>query len=256
MAEDTAYPFDLGGYTRAGASQNAAAQTWFDRGLNQCFAFNHEEALRCFDATLQHDADCVLAHWGIAYAVANNYNRGFADKAPSELIGAATRARDALAAAAALCSSTTVSPVERALVDAMTARWAPAIDATPFVDNAGVDAAALATSLDAAAPAYAEKMRLAFAAHADDADVVMLFVESVMNLNAWSMWCVKTGAATDGAETLETQQCLEAALEKFPLHPGLLHFHIHLMELSHTPERALSSANTLFKVAGVSVGAI
>jgi hypothetical protein len=40
--------FDLGPYHRPITSRSAEAQVWFDRGLNWCYAFHREEALRCF----------------------------------------------------------------------------------------------------------------------------------------------------------------------------------------------------------------
>ena len=40
--------FDLGHYSRRVVTKSVEAQTWFDRGLVWCYAFNHEEALRCF----------------------------------------------------------------------------------------------------------------------------------------------------------------------------------------------------------------
>ena len=40
------YPYDLGLYARPVTTASADAQIWFDRGLNWCFGFHHEEALR------------------------------------------------------------------------------------------------------------------------------------------------------------------------------------------------------------------
>ena len=46
------YPYDLGPYTRKITTASPAAQLWFDRGLNWCFGFHHEEAIHCFEAAL------------------------------------------------------------------------------------------------------------------------------------------------------------------------------------------------------------
>jgi hypothetical protein len=32
------------------------------------------EAVACFRKALEHDPDCAMAHWGIAYAAGPNYN--------------------------------------------------------------------------------------------------------------------------------------------------------------------------------------
>ena len=66
--------FNLGNYSRS-ASDVPIAQTWFDRGLVWLFAYNHEEAIACFEKTLEADPACALAHWGIAYAIGPNYNK-------------------------------------------------------------------------------------------------------------------------------------------------------------------------------------
>ena len=60
------YPYDLGSYTRNVTTASADAQRWFDRGLNWCFGYHHEEAVRCFEKALETDANCAMAHWGIA----------------------------------------------------------------------------------------------------------------------------------------------------------------------------------------------
>ncbi|WPZ35993.1 tetratricopeptide repeat protein [Thalassobaculum sp. OXR-137] len=65
---DPAYPFDLGTWTRPVATAPPDAQTWFDRGLNWLFAYNHEEAVACFHRALEADPGCAMAWWGIAYA--------------------------------------------------------------------------------------------------------------------------------------------------------------------------------------------
>ena len=67
--------YDLGAYTRKVTTTSSDAQCWFVRGLNWCYGFNHEEAIVCFEKALEHDPDCAMAHWGIAYAIGPNYNK-------------------------------------------------------------------------------------------------------------------------------------------------------------------------------------
>ena len=43
------YPYDVGPYSRTVTTASPEAQRWFDRGLNWCFGFHHEEAIRCFE---------------------------------------------------------------------------------------------------------------------------------------------------------------------------------------------------------------
>jgi hypothetical protein len=68
------YPYDLGPYSRTVTTSSADAQRWFDRGLNWCFGFHHEEAIACFEKALAADPNCAMAHLGIGYAAGPNYN--------------------------------------------------------------------------------------------------------------------------------------------------------------------------------------
>ena len=67
--------FNLGSYSRPVSTSSVEAQVWFDRGLNWCFGFHHEEAIACFRRALDHDPQLAMAHWGIAYASGPNYNK-------------------------------------------------------------------------------------------------------------------------------------------------------------------------------------
>jgi hypothetical protein len=62
------YPYDLGCYSRKVTTASAEAQRWFDRGLNWCFGYHHEEAAACFEKALAADPNCAMAHWGVGYA--------------------------------------------------------------------------------------------------------------------------------------------------------------------------------------------
>jgi hypothetical protein len=81
------YPYEVGLYSRKVATTSADAQRWFDRGLNWCFGYHHEEAVVCFEKALETDPNCAMAHWGIAYAAGPNYNF------PWELIGSRRQGR-------------------------------------------------------------------------------------------------------------------------------------------------------------------
>ncbi|PRC53407.1 hypothetical protein C6A85_53990, partial [Mycobacterium sp. ITM-2017-0098] len=59
--------YDLGSYSRPTDTPSDAEQIWFDRGMIWAYAFNHEEAIHCFDRALELDADFAFARWGIAY---------------------------------------------------------------------------------------------------------------------------------------------------------------------------------------------
>ncbi|MEC9182972.1 MAG: tetratricopeptide repeat protein, partial [Pseudomonadota bacterium] len=59
--------FPLGPYARSISTKTDEAQTWYNRGLNWCYAFHHKEAVRCFEKVVELDPDCPMGYWGIAY---------------------------------------------------------------------------------------------------------------------------------------------------------------------------------------------
>ena len=67
--------YDLGTYSRAITTTSPEAQLWFDRGLIWGFAYNHDESVACYKRALEHDPECAMAYWGIAYSSGCNYNK-------------------------------------------------------------------------------------------------------------------------------------------------------------------------------------
>jgi tetratricopeptide (TPR) repeat protein len=224
------YDFDLGTYTRGTSTASASAQTWFDRGLVWSYAFHHEEAIRCFERAVEHDAGFSLAHWGIAYAIGPNYNKQWEAFEPTELAASLDKACAEVAAARAHTDRAT--PVEQALVEALASRY-QATDPSADLEAWNAD--------------YAEAMRAVHRAHPDDLDVAALLADALMNLTPWELWDRGTGEPSEGAQTLEAKEVLERALD-LPggrTHPGLLHLYVHLMEMSPVPEQALPVADGL-----------
>jgi tetratricopeptide (TPR) repeat protein len=91
-------------------------------------------------------------------------------------------------------------------------------------------------------------MRLAHRAHPDDLDLRAIFVEAILNRTPWRMWDLRTGKPAPGAGTIEAREVLESAFRDLPgamNHPGLLHLHVHLMEMSPHPEAALPTGDRL-----------
>jgi tetratricopeptide (TPR) repeat protein len=222
--------FDLGIYRRSVTTKSAQAEEWFNRGLVWAYGFNHEESIRCFERAIESDPDCVLAYWGLAYAVGPNYNAAWDAFDRQALARAVARAHAALAEAAQRCDR--VQPAERALIRALSARFPAAV---PPEDCAPWSAA------------YAEAMREVYREHPGDLDVAALFADALMNLAPWALWDQRTGAPAAVSCTSEARTVLERALATEPgrEHPGLLHFYIHLMEMSPYPELALPAGELL-----------
>lgn len=225
------YPYDLGGYSRKVSTGSTEAQLWFDRGLNWCFGYHHEEAIGCFEKALAADPNCAMAHWGIAYAVGPNYN--FPWELQDEATKAASLARAYDASQAALGLVGGVTAPERSLIEALPARFpqrTPIEDQRPWND------------------AFADAMRRAYRKHLGDLDVRCVFVEAILNRTPWKMWDLRTGEPAEGAGTAEARSVLDGAFRDLPAamsHPGLLHLHVHLMEMSPHPEAALLTGDRL-----------
>lgn len=194
------------------------AQRFFDQGLAWCYGFHHDEAVRSFQEAARLDPGCAMAYWGMAYATGPHINN-------MEMTEEATRlAHDN--AQKALSLAATVTPLERALIEAVAKR---------YVWPAPQDR----KSLDLA---YAEAMRPVHEAYGTNPDVAALFAESLMDLRPWQLWG-KDGKPAP--ETPEIVRVLEAGLARHPKHPQLCHLYIHAVEASPHPEKALTAAETL-----------
>lgn len=222
--------YDLGSYHRPIETAAPQAQVWFNRGLVWAYAFNHEEAVHCFERALEHDPDLAVARWGIAYAVGPNYNKAWEAFDPVELADALARARTELAAAAGGRSSA----IERALIDALVVR---------FPTDDPLDTA----SLTQGHLAYAEAMSAVVRTYPDDVDVQALAADALLNVTAWALWDSATGEPAPGSRVLEAKVILDTALTvpTGQSHPGILHLYIHAMEMSAHPEEALPAADLL-----------
>ncbi|VBA56616.1 hypothetical protein LAUMK41_02126 [Mycobacterium attenuatum] len=188
------------------------------------YAFNHEEAIRCFEAALKLDPDLAIARWGIAYAVGLNYNKAWEAFDPVELSGSLARARAELR----LAERGRASRVEHGLITALRARFP-------------------AGGLNAGVTGYADAMTSLAATYPDDVDVQALAADALVNVTAWALWDSATGEPAAGSRVVEAKRILDRALAT-PAgreHPGVLHLYLHTMEMSATPEQALPAADLL-----------
>ena len=94
---------------------------------------------------------------------------------------------------------------------------------------------------------FRKAMKSVYHEFSDDLDIASLYADSMMSLSAWNLWDLRTGKPTPGAHSLEAKSVLEKALQQENVyeHPGVLHLYIHLMEMSQTPEIALTAAVSL-----------
>ena len=203
------------------STKNVQAQQFFDQGLRFIYAFNHDEAERSFRRASELDPKLAMAYWGIAEAVGPNYN----DPASEDRF---IKAHAAIQKAADL--SADASPSEKAYIAAMAKRF----PADPKSD------------LRQAAEDYHDAMREVAKQFPDDLDAATLFAESGMNLHPWGLWHPD---GTPEAGTEEIVATLESVIRRDPNHLGAIHYYIHAVEASRSPERALAGATRLAALA-------
>lgn len=222
--------FDLGSYSRPVTTPSGEAQTWFDRGLNWAYGFNHEEAAVCFRKAIAADPRCAMAWWGLAYVTGCNYNKAWAAFDPEDLRNSVATAYEATQRALALADSLTET--EALLIRALPARYQavnPVEDLNQWNDD------------------FASAMRQVYRQKPDDMEVAAIFAEALMNRTPWQLWDITNNRIADSADTAEVLEVLESAMaQKGGMkHPGLLHMYIHAIEMSPHPERALDAADAL-----------
>jgi tetratricopeptide (TPR) repeat protein len=208
----------LGTHSRRVTTSSPQAQRYFDQGLAFVYGFNHDEASRSFAQAAEIDPQCAMAHWGVALANGPHINNPVIDEAHAKAAWEAlSRAREFVRQA---------TPAERALIDALSARYAMPQPA----DRKALD------------QAYADAMKQVQKAYPDDADAAALYAEALMDLRPWDLW-KPDGTAQPG--TNEIVSTLEQVLVKNPYHPLANHLYIHAVEASPLPEKADPAANRL-----------
>ena len=232
------YPFDIAATSCPITTSSPDAQAWFDRGLTWIYGYNHEEAVHCFHEALARDPGCAIAWWGIALGSGPFYNMPWEWFSETEAIEATATCHRA--AKKALAASDDASDREKALIHAIAKRFPK--------DHPVAPEEFARWERD-----YAGAMREVHRRYPDDHDIAVLYAEALMTLTPWKLWDTRTGEPARDAATLEALQVVETALSqrgarRMPPHPGLLHMHIHLLEMSPYPERALVSADTLVGV--------
>lgn len=211
----------LGRFHRPVSTSSPEAQLYFDQGMRLIWAFNHDEATRSFARAAQLDPQCALCFWGVALTLGPNYNMPMMAKARAAV------GWEALGKAQANAGRAT--PVERALISALAARFAG-----PEPLDPGNNAPRLS--------AYVEAMRGVARQFPQDNDVQTLFAEALMNTNPWKLW---NPDGSPGNGTPEIVETLQSVLAADPHHPGANHYLIHAVEASKNPEVALPSAEAL-----------
>lgn len=231
----------LGTSTFAVTTRSDEARDLFRRGLLLAYAFEHEEAARAFRVAAARDPDCAICAWGVAYALGPNINQS--ERRNLREI------RRYLAQARAAADRAT--PLERALIEALSVRYGSADERTQKETQARAESMCATRKpqrdVDPLELAYAQAMTDMLARFPDDPDVVTLYADAVMTTSPWDWWDVKSGAANGAMADVVAR--LRAATQKHTDHTGAAHFLIHAAEQSPAPEQAEAAADRLGKLA-------
>jgi hypothetical protein len=207
-------------------------QDYFDQGLRFFYAFNNRESYRAFSESAREAEDskipCSACYWAQALVLGVDLNMPTqSDEDQREAKADLYRARNA-----------NPSPEDSAIIDALSGRYQ---DCNGKARN---------ECQDARNRAYYDGMKRVLDMFGrDDPNVITLFADSAMNLTAWNYW--KADGSPVRPEVTEARQYLERALNfaQYPPNEGPIHWYIHLMEQSSTPDVALRYANQLGPIA-------
>ena len=209
-----------GTYSRAISTDVALAQTYFDQGLRLAWGFYFPESIASYQEASRLDPTHPMPYWGIAHAAGPNPNSRYAQM-PDDPQGAGLAAIEA-----ALDRIDRATPMEAALIKALYVFY----NAKSIPDPRERD------------HAYLAEMRKLNKKHPYDPDIAALYAGSFMSIRRWDYWD-KSGEAK--GETLAVAEALEHVINTGDPHPGVFHLHIHLIEASLEPERAMVSADAL-----------
>ena len=212
---------DLGTMHYPITTASQQAQQFFDQGLRLAYAFNHLEAVRSFRKARTLDPDCAMCYWGEALVLGPNINAGMDAASAGPAFHAVSKAQ---------ASAGKATPKERALIEALSMRYAKEAPA----DRAPLD------------KAYADAMQKVAANYPDDDQILMQYTEALMDLQPWDYW--EAGGVQPKGRAAEIMTLLEKVLQRSPNHPGAIHYYIHLTEASSDPARALPHAQRLGKL--------
>ena len=206
----------LGTHSWAVTTRNPTAQAYFDQGLRLMYAYAQDDARKSFAAARDADSLCAMCWWGDAWS-AGSYLNGPMRPADAPAAHAAVQRAMSLADRA--------SDVERALVTALAARYAPA---HPPGGRRGLDSA------------YADAMadvHMRFPAHDE---VATLYADALMLLEPRrGIWPLSKPSIP------RIHAVLEQVLARNLGHPGACHAYIHATETTPNVGRAEACADLL-----------
>jgi len=209
-----------GTYSREISTQDSNVQAFFDQGLRLAWGFYFPESIASYQEAARLDPDHPMPYWGMAHAMGPNPNSRYA-RMPDDPLGEGLKAINM-----AMDRIERATSLEARLIRALHVLY----DKKTIADAEARD------------QAYLKAMRDLNKEYPNDPDIAALYAASYMSIGRWDYW---DSEGNPKAETLPVAEALELIIRKNLSHPGVLHLHIHLIEASLEPERALVSADAL-----------
>lgn len=177
------------------------------------YAFDFSGAAKAFRAGTKSDPEAAMPYWGKAYSLGSDYYYHTAGDPQRE-----QEAYEALRRAVSLAADG--PDEERKYIEALSKRYCNC--SNPNREKQAVD--------------FKDGMAALVRDYPDDLDAATLYAQSIVNLRPWELW---NPDGTPWEETAEVLAVLESVLKRDPHHWGAIHYYIHAVEASPTPERAL-----------------
>jgi tetratricopeptide (TPR) repeat protein len=211
------YKNGLGPFARKISTTNPEAQAFFNQGFQMMWSFAKPEAVRSFRESWKKDPNCAICYWGEAWAWGSYLN---APMSPEEAPYAYTAMQKAKSLAGAHAT-----PLEKAMIDALSVRYVEKFDPNKRVDQDR---------------AYADAMKKLADTYPDDLDLVTLYGDALFLLEPR-----RGSREIDDPNVQRLHHVLESVLSRDMHHPGACHLYVHATESTVVPERAEACAQFL-----------
>jgi tetratricopeptide (TPR) repeat protein len=210
------YTVGLGPYSWRVTTRSREAQAFYDQGVQLLFSFTPEDAARSFREAQTRDSTCAMCYLGEAWAWGPYLNGPMPPRNAPRAFAAAQQARK-------LAGRTT--PLEQALIAAMSVRYQPAYDSATHFRLARV---------------YADSLGKVYARHPRDPNVATMYAEALMLLEP------RRGIWDPAKPSVHhIHQVLEDVLARDVNHPGACHLLIHATESGNRAGAAEHCAEVL-----------
>ena len=210
------YTVGLGPYSWRVTTRSREAQAFYDQWIQLLFSFTPEDAARSFREAQKRDSTCAMCYLGEAWAWGPYLNGPMPPRNAPRAFAATQQARK-------LASRAT--PLEQALIAAMSVRYQPVYDSATHFRLARV---------------YADSLRTVYARHPRDPNVATMYAEALMLLEP------RRGIWDPAKPSVHRiHQVLEEVLARDVNHPGACHLLIHATESGNRASAAEQCAEVL-----------